>query len=88
MPRIEKPIVDCFGCRFWFMYGYDLWGACRRRAPTQPLQPDGELWPETEADAWCGEGVAVSPAQLAAREAVYDARAAQEAADAPRPEAA
>ena len=69
---MNNKLGRCDECIFWlklreqdFGYArgrrkmYEALGECRRRAPSNPeLDPDlGDLWPQTLADQWCGEGV-------------------------------
>lgn len=55
----------CGNCRFW-RSGYRAtggqWvenrtyhGRCQARAPTAPAAEDGDAWPYTHQDDWCGE---------------------------------
>jgi hypothetical protein len=58
------PVEGCGSCRFWWREksrrGGLGWGQCRRMPPALPIVRTDKLklvgiWPETEADDWCGE---------------------------------
>jgi len=62
--RKEKfPPVRCADCRYWDAAGpSDDRRLCRRNPPTKYGAVGDDylmgVWPRTEADDWCGEGVA------------------------------
>lgn len=55
---------SCDACRYWWQEKVRRtaagWGQCRRMPPSLPSDREDKLklvgiWPETEADDWCGE---------------------------------
>lgn len=68
---MTKPKGHCEKCRYWDSGSWDNedeggckvrgeWGLCRRRSvvPARLLAEtgiDGDWWPETALDDWCGE---------------------------------
>jgi len=55
---------SCDACRYWWQEKVRRtaagWGQCRRMPPSLPSDREDKLklvgiWPETEANDWCGE---------------------------------
>ena len=64
---VEKTVVRCDTCRYWFDLGTLIGGECRRNAPPPTYDADKDIW-NLRRDYWCGEWAAIDPGVTHERE--------------------